>query len=104
MTLNLAPAARFLPMFWKTIDRLRASSERLLNGIDAGIKFNKSNSSEASFVGRFLEIEGTGYNHQDLLYVLRDLCFASTDTVPTTLEWALVELGNHPEIQNRVQG
>jgi len=100
MTLNLAPVARFLPMFWKTISRLRSSSERLLNGIEAGIKFNKSESSEVTFAGRFMEIEGPGYNHQDLLYILRDLCFASTDTVPTTLQWALVELANHPESQN----
>src|SRR6218665_3600209 len=44
MTLNLAPIVRFLPMFWKTISCLRLSSERMLNGIEAGIKFNKSNS------------------------------------------------------------
>ena len=103
MTLNMAPFLRFLPMFWKTIEDLRTSSERMLNAIEAGIKFNKSNSSEPTFVGRFLEIEGTDYDHQDLLYMLRDLCFASTETVSTTLQWAMVELANHPEIQNRFQ-
>ena len=103
MTLNLAPAARFLPIFWKTINCLRTSSERMLNGIETGIKFSKSNSSEASFVGRLLEIEGPGYSHQDLLYVLRDMCFASVENVSTTLQWAIVELANHPEIQNRFQ-
>jgi len=103
MTLNMAPFVRFLPMFGKRIDLLRTSCERLLNGLEEGIKFNKSNSSEATFVGRFLEIEGTDYDHQDLLYVLRDLVFASTDTVSTTMQWAVVELANHPEIQNRFQ-
>jgi len=103
MTVNMAPFVRFLPIFGKRVDALRTSSKRLLNGIEAGIKFIKSNSSESTFVGRFLEIEGTEYNHRDLLYVLRDLCFGSTDTVSTTLQWALVELANHPEIQNRVQ-
>ena len=103
MTLNFAPIARFLPIFWKTIARMRNSSERLLNGIEAGIRFTRSNSSEATFVGRFLEIEGTGYNHQDLLYVLRDLCLASTETVSATLQWAIVELANHPATQNHIQ-
>jgi len=103
MTLNMAPIVRFLPMFWKTIDRLRSSSERMLNGLEEGIKFNKSNSSEATFVGRFLEIERTAYNHQDLLYIVRDLVFGSTDTVSTMLMWAMIELANHPDIQSRFQ-
>src|SRR5688572_16722057 len=48
MALNVAPFLRFLPWFWKTMHDLRKSSERLLNAIDAGIKFNKFNSSEAT--------------------------------------------------------
>jgi|SRR6218665_423151 len=103
MTLNMAPIARFLPTFWKTIRCLRTSGERVLNGLEAGIKFSKSNNSEATFVGRFLEIEGPGYNHQDLLYVLRDICFASIETVSTTMQWAIVELANHSEVLDRFQ-
>lgn len=52
---------------------------------------------------RFIEIEGSEYDRQDLLYIVRDLCFASADTVSTTLLWAMVELANNTEIQNRFQ-
>ena len=103
MALNIAPLFRFLPTFGKRINGLRMSCEKMLKGIDAGIEFNKCNRSEATFIGRFMEIEGADYNHQDLLYVLRDMCLASTDTVSTTMQWAMVELANHPESLNRFQ-
>src|SRR5688572_6392300 len=101
LTLNMAPVVRFLPTYGRKVDRLRTSCEKLLNSIDAGIQFNKSNSSEATFIGRYLEIQGSDYDHQDLRYILRDLSFGSTETVSTMLEWAMVELANHPEVQNR---
>ena len=103
ITLNLAPILRFLPTYRRKIDRLRYSSEKMLNSIEAGIKFNESNNSETTFIGRFKEIQGTDYDHQDLLYILRDLCFGSTETVSTILEWAMVELANHPDVLNRLQ-
>ena len=90
-------------MFRKTINGMRTSNETLLNGTDGGIQLNKSNSFEATFVWRFKETEGAEYNHRDLLYLLRDMCLASTDTVSTTMEWAIVELANHPEVLNRFQ-
>ena|SRR6218665_3008363 len=101
MTLNMAPIVRFLPMFWKTIESLRHGVDKLLKAIDVGVEYIKSNDSEPTFVGRFLEIEGTKCNHQDLRYVVRDMCFGATDTVSTTLQWLMVELANHPEIQSR---
>jgi len=103
LAINVAPVLRFLPVFRRKIERLRTSSERLLNAIEKGIEFVISNKSEPTFVGRFLEIEGPNYDHQYLLFVLRDLCFGSADTVSDTLQFAMVELANHPEIQKRLQ-
>src|SRR6218665_3945059 len=103
ITLNLAPFVRFLPTYRRKVNGLRTTSEKLLSSIEAGIKFNESNISETTFVGRFREIQGTDYDHQDLLYILRDFSFASTETVSTALEWAMVELVNHQEILKRFQ-
>jgi len=103
LTLNMAPVVRFLPVFRKKIDLLRLSSENLLKAIEVGIAMIKSSNSEPSFIGRFLEIEGSNYNHKDLLFVLRDLCLGGTETVSSTLQWAVVELANHPEVQDRFQ-
>src|SRR6218665_3419929 len=103
MTLNMAPIVRFLPMFWKTIDSLRKYGQELLKAIDVGIEYVKSNDSEPTFVGRFLEIEGTNYDRQDIRYIVRDMTFGSTDTVSITVLWAMVELANHQEILSRFQ-
>jgi cytochrome P450 len=103
LSINVAPIIRFLPTWRRKFDCMRESNQSLLNSIEVGIQFVKSNNTEPTFVGRFLEIEGTDYNHEDLLYVLRDLCFGGTETVPVTLEFAIVELANHPEIQDRFQ-
>jgi len=103
LTFNVAPIVRFLPAYSRMLEGLHTSSERVLRAVEAGIEFVKSNSSEATFVGRFIEIEGTDYDHTDLVYVLRDLCFAGSETVSTTLLWAIVELANHPEVLARLQ-
>src|SRR6218665_66305 len=103
-SIEVAPFFRFLPVFRRKIDCMRKFNQNILNSIEAGINLIKSNNlSEPTFVGRFLEIEGADYIHQDLLYILRDLCLGGVEAVPTTLEWALVELANHSEIQNRFQ-
>lgn len=103
LAVNMAPALRFLPAFRKKMTLLQSSSEKLLKAIEAGIDMIKSENSEPSFIGRFLEIEGANYNHQDLLFMLRDLCLGGTETVSSTLQFALVELANHPEVQDRFQ-
>jgi len=102
-SIDMVPVLRFLPALRRKIEGLRKVNQNLLNSIEAGITLIKSNKSEPTFVERFLEVEGAAYNHQDLLYVLRDLCLGGTDTAPTTLEWAMVELANHPVTQNRIQ-
>src|SRR6218665_2719693 len=102
-SIEVASLFRFLPIFRRKIDCMRNFNQNMLNSIETGIKLIKSNNSDPSFVGRFLDIEGADYNHQDLLYVVRDLCLGGTETVPITLEWSLVELANHSEIQNRFQ-
>ena len=103
-SIDMAPLLRFLPVFRRKIDCMRKFNQNMLKSIETRINLIKSNKvSESTFVGRFLEVEGAAYNHQDLLYVLRDLCLGGTDIVSTALEWTLVELANHSEIQNRIQ-
>ena len=42
-------------------------------------------------------------NETDLVYLLRDFVTAGTETVATQLCWAVVLLGNHPQILKRLQ-
>src|SRR6218665_495763 len=97
------PLLRFLPYFRNTISILVQCQKDMFFGIEEGIKCSKSVECESTFVSRFIEIQGPEYDRQDLLYILRDLCFGSADTVSITLMWAMVELVNHPEIQEHLQ-
>jgi cytochrome P450 len=100
--IDYAPFVRFLPSLQKTIERTKNAQKRMFDQIEKAIEHTKTNPTERSFVSRFLEIEGPKYSHQDLIYILRDLCLGSTDTVEVTLSWALVELANHPKVQSRL--
>lgn len=101
--IDVAPLVRFLPKFRKKIAKMASSSDGLMQGLDDGIRFCKeAPDAELSLVKRFLEIEGPGYDHEDLLYSLRDFCLGGTGTVASTILWALLELANHPQIQRRI--
>jgi cytochrome P450 len=101
--LNFASFLRFLPSIRKKCYALVKCHEDIINSIEKGINFSKSGDCESTFVKRFIEIQGPDYDQQDLLFILRDLCFASADTVSTTVTWAIAELANHPEVQTRFQ-
>src|SRR6218665_2740884 len=97
------PLLRYLPYFRNKISILVQSQKDMFINIEKGIECSKTVECESTFVRRFIEIQGPGYDRQDLLYILRDLCLASADTVTTTLMWVIVELANHPETQDRLQ-
>ena len=59
--------------------------------------------SGASFVASFIEAEGPDYDKEDLRHIIRDLLLAGTETSATTLQWALILMANHPDVQKRVQ-
>ena len=101
--IDYAPLIRFLPQFRKKIENLTAAQEGLISQIEMEIERNRRDPSERNFVTRFIEIEGPNYGHQDLIYILRDLCMASSDTVGASLGWALMELANHPKVLSRLQ-
>lgn len=102
-TLVMFPVLRFLPNMRKKLMASSRGNSVLMRVIEEGIEISKAEKTESTFVQRFLEIEGPHYNHQDLVYILRDLCLGSFETISTVLQWGLVELANHVEIQARLQ-
>ena len=101
--IDYAPIIRILPHFRKKIEDLTGAQERLVSQVETAIERNKRIPSERNFVTRFIEIEWPNYSHQDLIYILRDLCMTSSDSVGVTLMWALLELANHPKVLFRLQ-
>jgi len=103
VAIEFVPLLRFLPYFRNRISVTVQCQEDMFTAIEEGIECSKSVECESTFIRRFIEIQGPDYDRQDLLYILRDLCLASADSVSTALMWALVELANHREIQDRFQ-
>src|SRR6218665_1488735 len=103
IAIELVPLLRFLPYFRRKLSTTVQLHKDMLTGIEEGIECSKSVECESTFVRRFIEIQAPDYDPQDLLYIIRDLCIGSADTVSSTLMWAMVELTNHPDIQYRLQ-
>jgi len=43
------------------------------------------------------------FNREELLYIIRDLLVAGTDTSSATMRWFFISMANHRDIQTRMQ-
>jgi len=59
--------------------------------------------SEKGFASCFVDAEGPDYDKEELIRIMRDLILAGADTSSTTLQWALIAMANHQDIQKRIQ-
>ena len=55
-----------------------------------------------SFVHHFIDAHGPDYDHEQLLFTVRDLTVAGTETTAALIRWAIVLLTNHMSIQERL--
>lgn len=103
LILNLYPFVRFLPThrrkFIKSVELYKRTIEAVKKEIEGSLR----DDAEDSFVRRYVEREGPGYDRQQLVYTLRDFIIASTDTTATTLLWALTYLADNPTVMERIQ-
>jgi cytochrome P450 len=59
--------------------------------------------SDDNFVKSYIEKSGEDYDERELVFILRDLILAGTETTSCQLSWAMVLLGNRPDIQERLR-
>jgi len=53
-------------------------------------------------VSCYVEAQGPDYDQEQLLFTVRQLFIAGTDTTSATLRWAIVLLTNHVAVQERL--
>lgn len=103
LTLSLYPILRFAPThrrrFLKSIDCYK----RTIGAVEKVIDDSLREDADDCFVRRFVEKEGPGYDRQQLLYIVRDLIAASTDTTATTMQWAFMYFADNPRVMERIQ-
>lgn len=101
--INSIPALRFVPGLRSRYLELCNTHDRMMkflnDALNNSLREVDENDAEVSFASTYRDAEGAKYDRTELLYILRDLIVAGTETSMTSLRWALIELANRPELQ-----
>lgn len=101
---DIAPAMRFLPTYREKASVMSNCTKKIHSCLEALVSASLlEDSDKKSFILRYIEKEGPCYEHRQLVYVLRDIIFGGGVATAVALQWSLVALVNHPEIQKKMQ-
>jgi len=97
---DMFPLLRFLPKLRRSFAVSAAFHYQLFRIITRNIEA----SAEDSFVKYYMNREGSNLDREQLEYIVRDLVLAGTETITSTLLWALVLLASRDgqSVQERV--
>ncbi|KAK2663636.1 hypothetical protein Ddye_002210 [Dipteronia dyeriana] len=106
---DLFPCLRWLDVVTGLIGRINATSKAMDSLFDQVIDEHKtSKSDKKDFVHILHQLQKDGMleidlTQNDIKAILLDMFVGGTDTASTTLEWAMAELVNHPNIMKKAQ-
>ena len=103
LPLDVLPSLKYLPYFRNQIRNTTLIADEYYNIIDRKIDTILSEENVESFINCFVEREGKNFDRTQLKVTIRDLVGAATETITSTLLWAIVLLANHREVQERLQ-
>ena len=86
--IDLFPILRFIPKLHRALATLISFHDQLIHGTRNCIE----TAEEESFVRYYVNREGCKLDREQLEYVVRDFVLAGSDTVTSTVQWALVLL------------
>ncbi|KAK4835089.1 hypothetical protein QYF36_005091 [Acer negundo] len=103
------PCLRWLDIVTGHIGRINTTFKAFDAFLDQVIEEHKiSKSEKKDFVHILLQLQKDGrleidLTQNDMKAILQDMFVGGTDTTSTTLEWAMAELVNHPNIMKNAQ-
>lgn len=100
---DIIPQVRFLPRYQRKLNLIKESLVSIRNIIKNEIERCKMPEADDCFVRRYFEREGSVCDEEQLIFTVKDLLGAGSDTTMLTLLWSLVALGNHPAVQDRMR-
>jgi len=101
---NFFPPMRYIPSIRRRLAEAVNAHENFLRLLNVLISRSLSvEETEVSFVSRFCELEGPNCDREGLLYIVKDLVMAGTETSATTLRWMMALAANHQDFQRRMQ-
>jgi cytochrome P450 len=103
---NLFPVARFLPSMRRHIANFKETNRWLLEfadrQIDETLASNDDDDSK-SFIRSFVNAERRrSFDRTELLFILRDLLVAGSETSTATVMWAIALFADHRDVQARL--
>jgi len=102
--LTLFPIFRFIPMFRRHLFEALKIHDWILDFGRRNIDAALSTVAEQSFVTCFANAEGRDkFDREELVYIVRDLIVAGSETSSTMIMWAIVLLAEHCDVQKRLQ-
>jgi len=96
--LDFIPMAKYLPRCRRALSKATETSKHLLNFIEECI----ATCTTDSFIKYYMNREGSSLVEEQLLFVVRDLVLAGTETSASTLLWSLFLLANNRDVQTKM--
>ena len=101
--LDLVPMARFWPSCRKKIVDSENVTKAFLSLLEEEMRETFDRSSGNSLVEMYVGKVGPTYDHETLLFIVRDLLIGGSDLLATTIRWAMIMLANNPQVQESLQ-
>ena len=104
VALIIAPVTRFIPSYGKRLHVGIKAHEDLMSLLERELKNSLNDDGETSdcLVKKYVSEEGPHFDREQLMFAIRDLIIAGSDTTSATILWCLVLLANYPTVQERL--
>jgi cytochrome P450 len=100
--LDIFPSMRILPVYRTKLQNLASLKEKLIPFLKDMIFECSNKAGNDNFVKEFIKKAGADYSEAELIYVLKDLMAAGSETGASQLSWAIVLLCNEADLQRRL--
>jgi cytochrome P450 family 2 subfamily U polypeptide 1 len=97
------PIITHFPPFRGQLQKWHPIAEKFKQCLRNRIETSIRSDNPDNFVHQYIQMSNTEYNVEELIFLLRDLFGAGTETVSTMVAWALVLLGNRSDILKKIQ-
>jgi cytochrome P450 len=100
--LNYFPSLRLFPKYRDGMKQFLTVEKILIEMVKKRIEISLSDEADENFIRSYVIEEGQDLDYDQLQRSIVDLFVAGTETTATTLQWMMILLANHSDIQRRI--
>ena len=103
MVINLFPFLRVLPKYKKVLENCKKLDRDTFSLLREMIDMSASDATVESFAKSYGYSRSPLSDNRQLLYTVRNLFIAGTETLATSIQWFLIYMANNPIVQRGFQ-